>query len=39
NREDFRQHSFVSSIALGVISGFGYQSYLMALDAIDNIQK
>ena len=39
DREDFRQHSFVSSIALGVISGFGHQGYLMALDALDNMQK
>ena len=38
-REDFRQHSFVSSIALGVISGFGHHGYLMALDALDNMQK
>ena len=39
NREDFRQHSFVSSIALGVISGFGHHGYLMALDALNEIQK
>lgn len=38
-REDFRQNSYVSSIALGVISGFGHQGYLMALDALDNIDK
>ena len=39
NRVDFRQHSFVSSIALGVISGFGHHGYLMALDALNEIQK
>ncbi len=38
-REDFRQHSFVSSIALGVISGFGHHGYIMALDALSNLQK
>ena len=39
SREDFRQNSFVSSIALGVISGFGHEGYLMALDALNNIEK
>jgi len=39
DREDFRRHSFISSIALGVISGFGHQGYLMALDALGNMQK
>jgi 3-dehydroquinate dehydratase-2 len=39
SREDFRQHSYVSSIAIGVISGFGYQGYLMALDALDGLDK
>lgn len=32
-REPFRQHSYLSDIALGVISGFGAQSYELALDA------
>lgn len=39
SREDFRQNSYVSSIALGVISGFGHQGYLMALDALNDINK
>ena len=30
-REAFRQHSYLSDIALGVISGFGKQSYQFAL--------
>lgn len=30
-REEFRQHSYFSDIALGVISGFGAQSYTLAL--------
>lgn len=30
-REPFRQHSYFSDIAIGVISGFGGQSYVLAL--------
>jgi 3-dehydroquinate dehydratase-2 len=32
-REDFRQHSYLSDIALGVISGFGITSYRLAFEA------
>jgi 3-dehydroquinate dehydratase-2 len=32
-REDFRRHSYLSDVAVGVISGFGAQSYELALDA------
>lgn len=32
-REDFRHHSYVSPVSVGVISGFGSRSYLMALRA------
>jgi len=32
-REDFRKHSYLSDIAIGVISGFGKNSYLLALEA------
>lgn len=32
-REEFRQHSFFSDIALGIISGLGAQGYELALDA------
>jgi len=32
-RESFRKHSYLSDIANGVISGFGKNSYLMALGA------
>ncbi len=32
-REEFRQHSFLSDIAIGVISGLGKDGYLMALHA------
>ncbi len=31
-REPFRHHSYFSDIALGVISGFGDRSYLLALE-------
>lgn len=32
-REPFRRHSYLSDLALGVISGFGADSYRLALDA------
>ena len=32
-REAFRQHSYFSSLAVGVIAGFGADSYRLALDA------
>ncbi len=32
-REAFRQHSWLSPLALGVITGFGADSYRLALDA------
>lgn len=36
-REDFRHHSYISPVALGVISGFGSRSYLMALRAANEV--
>lgn len=33
-REEFRHHSWVSPVALGVIAGFGPQGYIMALHAL-----
>ncbi|MEE3002805.1 MAG: type II 3-dehydroquinate dehydratase [Pseudomonadota bacterium] len=33
-REEFRQYSHFSKIALGTITGFGTYSYILALDAI-----
>lgn len=33
-REAYRHHSYISSVAKGVICGFGAQSYILALDAI-----
>ncbi len=32
-REEFRRKSYVSDIAVGVICGFGAQSYILALEA------
>ena len=34
-REPFRQHSYLSDIALGVISGMGAQGYNLAMQVID----
>lgn len=34
-RESFRQHSYLAAIAVGVIAGFGVQSYQLALTAAD----
>jgi 3-dehydroquinate dehydratase-2 len=33
-REEFRRHSMLSAVCLGVIAGFGLDSYRLALDAI-----
>lgn len=38
-REPFRHHSFVSSIACGVMCGFGSQGYRMALQYFGNSLK
>ena len=32
-REEFRRHSFLADLAVGVIAGFGADSYRLALDA------
>ena len=34
SREEFRHHSYVSGIAVGVVCGFGARSYTMGLDAL-----
>ncbi len=39
-REDFRKNSFISDVALGVISGFGGNSYLLGLRGlVDYLKK
>lgn len=35
-REDFRHHSYIAPIAMGQISGFGADSYLLGLQALVN---
>lgn len=33
-REPFRHHSYVSPVAVGIISGFGAHGYVLAIDAV-----
>ncbi len=33
SREEFRHKSFISDISIGIISGFGYYSYILAIYA------
>lgn len=37
NREEFRQHSLISPVALGQICGFGMNSYVLGLKALIDI--
>ena len=39
SREEFRHTSVISGIATGVIAGFGFDSYLLALGAIGRIKR
>jgi len=38
-REDFRHHSMLSAVCLGVIAGFGLDSYRLALEALLGANK
>lgn len=38
-REEFRHHSFIAPVAIGQISGFGSESYILGLKAIVNYLK
>lgn len=38
-REEWRSHSVVADIAIGQISGFGPQSYVLALEAAANLDR
>jgi len=38
-REEFRHHSFISPVALGVISGLGWIGYQLALEALVEREK
>ncbi|MCI0713817.1 MAG: type II 3-dehydroquinate dehydratase [Chloroflexi bacterium] len=33
-REPFRQHSYISPVCVGQVSGFGWRSYLLALEGL-----
>jgi len=39
-REEFRKHSYLSDLAIGVLTGFGARGYTMAMDyVIDRLSK
>ena len=39
NREEFRKESYLTDKAIGIISGFGVNSYFLSLEAIINFLK
>ncbi|MFD1358140.1 type II 3-dehydroquinate dehydratase [Fictibacillus halophilus] len=38
-REEYRRHSVIAPVTIGQISGFGFDSYKLALQAFSNIVK
>ena len=38
-RENFRHKSYISPVVNGIIAGFGFNSYLHAIDAIKDLTK
>lgn len=38
-REEFRHHSMISRVCLGVIAGFGLDSYRLAIEALKTVKK
>ena len=36
-REEFRHHSYISGVAVGVVGGFGAYSYILALEAMIHV--
>lgn len=38
-REEYRHHSFLSPVCLGVILGFGLDSYRLAIEALIHVKK
>ncbi len=38
-RENFRHKSYISPVVNGIIAGFGYNSYLHAIDAINSLME
>ena len=38
-REEFRHKSMISKAVNGIICGFGLNSYILAIDAIENLLK
>ena len=37
SRKNFRQNSYISKIAKGIIAGFGIQSYIIAINSVNQL--